>query len=341
MYLRSLQASTLFVFFYILDKHVCAVNTKEGGLWSTGNEEQNTRQWVDVIKTKRSLTSTKEQQYATGRVDNGIQKDDNGIVTRINRLENSIDELSLKTTNDVIHKISANIQSALVAIHDKLDSKLNHIIDQLNYRFEILENKLNTLGTFEESSVSGSKGLHRRDMNSGTLDLKIRNIERATSLLAVSKIKLVDLPYERECESDIEGDVESHLDACIQSRVTKLYNDYNEVLDFHVMLVDGTGPHEGRVEIIYRGRHGTICDYNWDYRDAAVVCRMLGYGYGGHAFRGSEFGNGLGETFLDNMACTGDERSLLACKHRGIKGYDNVGPNCHHGRDASVRCHTS
>lgn len=48
-------------------------------------------------------------------------------------------------------------------------------------------------------------------------------------------------------------------------------------LDSMVRLTGGLSSREGRVEISYRGRWGTVCDDAWDERAATVVCRMLDY----------------------------------------------------------------
>ena len=90
----------------------------------------------------------------------------------------------------------------------------------------------------------------------------------------------------------------------------------------------------GRVEIFYHGEWGTICDDYWSFSDASVACRQLGYQYAVRAFEGYALGNhGSGKIWLDNVQCTGNEKNLSSCGHRGWGIHD-----CTHRDDAGVEC---
>ena len=44
-----------------------------------------------------------------------------------------------------------------------------------------------------------------------------------------------------------------------------------------VRLIDGLIPEEGTVEVCVNAVWGSVCHWDWDYKDAFVVCRQLGY----------------------------------------------------------------
>jgi len=98
-------------------------------------------------------------------------------------------------------------------------------------------------------------------------------------------------------------------------------------------LVGGNWSGAGRVEIFHNGTWGTVCDDYWDIKDARVVCRELGYPDAVSAPQSAHFGRGSGPIWLDDVFCSGNERSIVGCVHNGW-GVEN----CGHSEDASVFC---
>ncbi|NXK15169.1 DMBT1 protein, partial [Herpetotheres cachinnans] len=98
-------------------------------------------------------------------------------------------------------------------------------------------------------------------------------------------------------------------------------------------LVNGMNRCSGRVEVKHNHQWGTICDDDWNFSHASVVCRQLGCGMAVSAYRAAHFGPGSGPVWLDDVHCSGTEAALSECLARpwGVS-------NCDHDEDASVVC---
>ncbi|XP_068431385.1 CD5 antigen-like [Clinocottus analis] len=109
----------------------------------------------------------------------------------------------------------------------------------------------------------------------------------------------------------------------------------NEAICGHqaVRLAGGPDRCAGRVELWRAGRWGTVCDDQWDLRDAGVVCAQLGCGYAlSVTGQGGSFRPGKGPVHLDELNCTGREENLWACPAARDE------PDCGHKEDAGVVC---
>ncbi|KAM6980314.1 lysyl oxidase homolog 2A [Aplochiton taeniatus] len=99
-----------------------------------------------------------------------------------------------------------------------------------------------------------------------------------------------------------------------------------------VRLRGGAAIGEGRVEVLKSGVWGTVCDDNWNLHAATVVCRELGFGSAKEAFTGGRMGQGMGPVHMNEVLCSGFEKSLTECS------FNKDALGCSHEEDASVRC---
>ena len=94
-------------------------------------------------------------------------------------------------------------------------------------------------------------------------------------------------------------------------------------------------PWQGRVEVYSNGTWAKVCDHEWDLQDATVVCRELEYGSAYEAVSRARdyFGQGFTPVIFSEVACSGNEESLLRCRN-------TVPDGCSHTENAGVRCHS-
>ncbi|XP_031751061.1 lysyl oxidase homolog 3 isoform X2 [Xenopus tropicalis] len=90
---------------------------------------------------------------------------------------------------------------------------------------------------------------------------------------------------------------------------------------------------EGRIEVFYNKEWGTICDDDFTMENAHVLCRHLGFTAATGWTHSAKYGKGVGPIWLDNIICSGTEKSILDCKSRGWGNSD-----CTHEEDAGVVC---
>jgi len=109
---------------------------------------------------------------------------------------------------------------------------------------------------------------------------------------------------------------------------------FSEEKAITVRLVGTNVSHVGQVEIQYNGIWGTVCDGYWDIQDAHVICRMLGYKSAEGRIRWIE-GETTTRMLIDLVGCTGKEKSIAECAHRG---WWNVGSYCRYKDLAGVVC---
>ncbi|XP_038060986.1 uncharacterized protein LOC119731787 isoform X2 [Patiria miniata] len=103
--------------------------------------------------------------------------------------------------------------------------------------------------------------------------------------------------------------------------------------DLPVRLVGGPDANSGRIEVMFAGQWGTVCDDRFDDNAAQVVCRQLGITGNSRVFEKAHFGQGQGQIWLDEVQCQGGENHLGECGHSRFGSND-----CSHGEDVGVEC---
>ncbi|XP_072427949.1 scavenger receptor cysteine-rich type 1 protein M130-like, partial [Chiloscyllium punctatum] len=100
---------------------------------------------------------------------------------------------------------------------------------------------------------------------------------------------------------------------------------------WQMRLANGETICDGRVEVYYRGTWGRVTDTQWNFKDAAVVCRQLNCGSAINIYNHSKFGKGTGPALINNARCSGSEPFLWNCSFTQMQELpvaDDVGVVC-------------
>jgi len=98
-------------------------------------------------------------------------------------------------------------------------------------------------------------------------------------------------------------------------------------------LVSGSNEREGRIEILYYGIWGTVCDGGFNMNSANVACRRLGFPGALQIWTSVPY-TSTRLAWLDNVRCIGNENGLEECSHRGFGNYRS----CNYWEDVGVMC---
>ena len=228
-----------------------------------------------------------------------------------NKMLQALDE-KVATTHETLAALNAKVSG----IEKKLD----------NLEMLQINEKLGSINTvIEKKCLSGVSSIKTDVQLFKTFGVSVlgrlfsRNHYPASAIQECLDAKNIDDTYE-------------NAETCLIQNSQSL----NNLLLPEVHLVGGSVFSQGRVEVLYNGTYGTICDDNWTPVNSQVVCKMLGFTSGASVLSGDmvkRFGKGTGNIILDDVRRTGEEKSLFDCEHPGFGIH-----NCGHGEDVAVVC---
>ena len=229
-----------------------------------------------------------------------------------------------------------NYQIEMKKSYNEIVSTINSVVSNQN---NIL-NKLEEIVTVQNNLTKKVNDIPSKD-SVRELDIKLDKYSSMTEQIGTQITEVMSSTHNLESNINMISDNIDNVRVNIEDLYSNTRGAFDKLFEVHphlinalipVNLVGGDVPFEGTVIFKYGETLGTVCDDDWDDKDATVVCRVLGY-TGGTALRKAKFGEGTGLILLDDVQCTGGEKSLFDCPHAGIRVH-----NCRHDEDAGVRC---
>lgn len=152
-----------------------------------------------------------------------------------------------------------------------------------------------------------------RSMGYGTAEIATKNAYYGRG---IGKIMLDDVycvgteKSIRQCKKRrwLKSNCNHHEDAGVRCHVPSLQG--------HEVRIRGGANHlEGRVEVFYDGKWGTVCAEGWGIEEAMTVCRQLNLGYASEAVTEQNFSRTDLEVIMSGVQCHINDISIYHCEH--------------------------
>lgn len=279
-----------------------------------------------LVKTVLDLEARmKSQEQEIQTLKNQKASDDNNTASTMNNL--MLEYIDIKTAFGFIKQEfdQNNNQTGLKSLKTRLDNMVQSVryLTLSLQGHEIHDEEMNRTIYRELHNLNAKlenkiQVLHVEILNlTYTMSLDIQRLE---SMLSIQQTNLTTL--------------ESEL-AIHQMELQNVSNSIQDAVDFSLKIrLVGGDSNSGRVEVLYRGQWGTVCDDDFDNNDAVIICEMLGKATANVvAYGGAHFGQGTGPIVYDDLNCNGSEADIRNCQHNGLGHH-----NCGHTEDAGVKC---
>ncbi|RZC38585.1 uncharacterized protein BDFB_002499, partial [Asbolus verrucosus] len=125
---------------------------------------------------------------------------------------------------------------------------------------------------------------------------------------------------------------------------TEKYDSETEIIQVEpkvpIRLLGGATETEGRLQVKINQQWGTVCNYGWTIKNAALVCQQLGYVLNPDDWyleRNEIPSAGTAEdVILTNVQCDDIDLDITKCKAETKDNFEN---SCTHENDVGVRCY--
>ncbi|XP_059832037.1 scavenger receptor cysteine-rich type 1 protein M130-like [Hypanus sabinus] len=156
--------------------------------------------------------------------------------------------------------------------------------------------------------------------------IKVPNCGRSTGEIWLDEVRCSgNEPYLWKCPSALWG----HHDCSHKEDVILECSEHKEM-----RLVEGKHSCEGRVEVRYQGRWGTVCSEELDSKDANVICKQMNCGtMESIDYYSQKYGKGSDPIWLDGIECLSYESTLWQCHAKPWGKHD-----CQYNLHAGVEC---